>query len=74
MSPSLTLHNPSMCMINIAKYKNFMIMDILVHIINLPSMLLDTICFIIIKMKQNTVYQMFEILNTQNSVNGFNIF
>lgn len=63
-----------MCMINIAKYKNFMIMDILVHIINLPSMLLDTICFIIIKMKQNTVYQMFEILNTQNSVNGFNIF
>lgn len=51
-----------------------MIMDILVHIINLPSMLLDTICFIIIKMKQNTVYQMFEILNTQNSVNGFNIF
>lgn len=69
MSPSVTLNNLSMCMVNVTKYKNVMMIDIFFNIINLLNILLHTIYFIIIKMKQNSVYQMFEIRNTQGKIN-----
>ena len=50
-----------------------MIIYIFVNIINFPKILLGNICFIITKMKQNTVTKVFEILNNQNNFNGFNV-